>query len=356
MLKTLKHLGQVVPKFKSNNKDGGDDDNGYDRGKKRSNSLSGGNSSANRNRANSDLSLENTEVTHIPRVVIARDMSVQTEVSSCTVGCGKRSSALKKLALVLLHLLGLYLAGIAVLLCSPKVQSALLYLNLLNFPLGDPKNLAAWNLFSTRNIHVVTADNHTLYGYHVMPSATYSQLLRNSGNGTRLEDAVFDEQLSASERVILYLHGNALNRAHCDRVHTVQKLADMFSAHVVAFDYSGFGDSLGGPTFVTEADTHTDAIAMMFWIDSVVKDTVLNSKQKESKRPYLYVYGHSLGAAIGVQLVEYLEANKLTINMVLAGQILDSPFTSVAEVAVESPTSQQFPIFRNLGAIMLVVD
>ena len=55
----------------------------------------------------------------------------------------------------------------------------------------------------------------------------------------------WESALSAIDRpIFLYLHGNAFNRAALHRRELYDLLADM-QYHVIAFDYRGYGDSLG---------------------------------------------------------------------------------------------------------------
>jgi len=157
-------------------------------------------------------------------------------------------------------------------------------------------------------------DNEVLYGWHILPPKM---------NISSLQSTDFDGMLAHSSRIILYFHGNSANRGLKYRVDFVKTLATQYNAHVITFDYRGFGDSTGWPK--SEEDTTTDAYAVLNWVESVVckhgnghsyfgcgSNTSRRSndqchKDKDKKLPFLYFYGHSLGSAVGVALAHKLQ-------------------------------------------------
>jgi pimeloyl-ACP methyl ester carboxylesterase len=113
-----------------------------------------------------------------------------------------------------------------------------------------------------------------------------------------------------SSTVLLYLHGNDFNLGsnveHIVRLHRLG-----FS--VLAIDYRGYGRS--GGAFPSEAQVYRDA--------EVAFDHL--TKQRGIDPRSVIVYGHSLGAAIAIELALRRPA--------LAGVIAESGFTSVSDLA-----------------------
>jgi hypothetical protein len=112
----------------------------------------------------------------------------------------------------------------------------------------------------------------------------------------------------ASPRAILFLHGNAGNAFH--RLPNAEKLARL-GAGVLLLDYRGYGRSEGRPT---EAGVLLDARAALEHLTEV----------RGVPENRIVVFGRSLGGAVAVDLAQ---------GRPLAGVILESTFTSVADVA-----------------------
>lgn len=122
--------------------------------------------------------------------------------------------------------------------------------------------------------------------------------------------------------VVLYLHGNGLNVGanveHANRFHRL-------GLSVFLIDYRGYGKSQG--EFPTESQVYEDAA--LAW-NYLVKQRGINPKQ-------IYIYGHSLGGAVAIDLaVRYPQA---------AGLIVQGSFTSArAMVDFQSSVYRIFPI------------
>jgi hypothetical protein len=123
-----------------------------------------------------------------------------------------------------------------------------------------------------------------------------------------------------SERVLLYLHGNGANIganvAQASRFHQLG-----FS--VLLIDYRGYGMSDGG--FPTEASVYTDA--------QIAWDYLI---QRGVSPEQIFIYGHSLGGAIAINLA--------TQNPSAAGLIVQSSFTSMREMATYAKNLEIFPL------------
>ena len=122
--------------------------------------------------------------------------------------------------------------------------------------------------------------------------------------------------------VVLYLHGNGSNVGanveHANRFHRL-------GLSVFAIDYRGYGKSQGD--FPSESQVYEDA--QLAW-DYLVKQRGVNPHQ-------IYIYGHSLGGAIAIDLaVRHPEA---------AGLIVEGSFTSTrAMVDFQKGLFWLFPI------------
>ena len=121
--------------------------------------------------------------------------------------------------------------------------------------------------------------------------------------------------------VLLYLHGNGINIganvAHATRFHQLG-----FS--VLLIDYRGYGKSQGG--FPSESQVYQDAKAAWNYL--------IQKRQIPAKQ--IFVYGHSLGGAIAIDLgVSHPEA---------AGLILESTFTSMQAMVALSSQFRIFPV------------
>ena len=119
---------------------------------------------------------------------------------------------------------------------------------------------------------------------------------------------------AADAPALLYLHGSRWNLTGSS--FRIAKWREMgFS--VLAIDYRGFGQSSG--ELPTEAKTYQDAALAWEW---------LKAKMPDPQRRY--VYGHSLGGAVAIDLAARLGPHEA------AGLITESTFTSVPDVVAAS--------------------
>lgn len=135
--------------------------------------------------------------------------------------------------------------------------------------------------------------------------------------------------------VLLYLHGARYNVAgSAPRMRRMQELG--FS--VLAIDYRGFGKST--KSLPSEGTAREDAQAAWQW---------LAAHYPERKR---YIFGHSLGGAIGIDLAAQVQDEN--------GVIVEGTFTSIAEVVasfkwgwlpVEPFITQRFDSLKRVKSI-----
>jgi len=126
-------------------------------------------------------------------------------------------------------------------------------------------------------------------------------------------------------KVVLYLHGNDDNVATA--VREVAPLRDLGHS-VLVIDYRGFGASRG--RFPSEASVYEDAeAAWRYLVGAGVRPSEL------------YIYGHSLGGAIAIELARrHPEA---------AGLVVESSFTSIYDMAMLQRRYAWLPVRRLLN-------
>jgi hypothetical protein len=123
------------------------------------------------------------------------------------------------------------------------------------------------------------------------------------------------------DRYLLYLHGSALNIGanvtHARRFHHLG-----FS--VLLISYRGYGKSDG--MFPSEAQVYSDAQAAWTYL----------VEQKGLDPGAIFIYGHSLGGAVAIQLA--------LNNPAAGGLIVEAAFTSIADMARRIPKYRIFPL------------
>ena len=114
----------------------------------------------------------------------------------------------------------------------------------------------------------------------------------------------------SSERyTVLVCHGNAGNISH--RLDRTLLMHANLATDVLLFDYRGFGNSTGSPT---ESGTYEDVRAAYRYL--------VDERGIDERR--IILFGESLGAAVVLELATQVEA---------AGVVLESPFTSIRDMA-----------------------
>ena len=144
--------------------------------------------------------------------------------------------------------------------------------------------------------------------YHLVFEDLYLKVHSNSGRVERIHCWWIPADQS-SGRHLIYLHGSGLNiGANVSHARRFKELG--FS--VLLISYRGYGQSDGD--FPTEDQVYADAEAA--WIYLV--------EQKKIKPGDIFVYGHSLGGAVAINLaISHPEAR---------GLIVEATFTSMASV------------------------
>ncbi len=141
---------------------------------------------------------------------------------------------------------------------------------------------------------------------------------------------------------LLYLHGSRWNLT--GQLFRIEQLHAMgFS--VLAVDYRGFGQSRG--PLPSERSVYQDAL--------IAWEHLVRLQPEASKR---FIYGHSLGGAVAVNLAHELADDKQSPQA--AGLIVESSFTNLGDVAtavsntslpVRWLLSQEFDSLSKIGAV-----
>jgi pimeloyl-ACP methyl ester carboxylesterase len=134
-------------------------------------------------------------------------------------------------------------------------------------------------------------------------------------------------------RTVIYMHGNAENRnKQAWKYRWYHEEAD---AHVVAFDYRGFGDStcpkIAFDTCLREAALYQDALHVF--------ELVTNSTEQGGygvPPSCVIFHGHSLGSAVAVRVAHALSAH---LKTQIGGLILENALVSALEVSASSSMS-----------------
>lgn len=125
----------------------------------------------------------------------------------------------------------------------------------------------------------------------------------------------------ADARVVLYFHGNEGNVS--TSIGETALLRHL-GYSVLVVDYRGYGESDGA--FPSEASVYEDAEAAL---EALVESWRLKPRD-------IYVYGHSLGAAVAIDLAAR--------HPELGGLVVESAFTSIYDMAKLEPQYGIFPV------------
>ena len=124
-----------------------------------------------------------------------------------------------------------------------------------------------------------------------------------------------------SAPTIVYFHGNASNNGD---VVNLAAIFNQLGLSVLLVDYRGYGKS--SPIFPNELRAYEDAIAAWNYLT--------HKRQVEPKN--IFVYGHSLGGAIAIELASR--------HPEMAGLITEGTFTSILNMANSDKLLKIFPM------------
>jgi pimeloyl-ACP methyl ester carboxylesterase len=175
-----------------------------------------------------------------------------------------------------------------------------------------------------RQAHYIFRPQRTISATPSDYQLPFENLYIRVGDGTRANERIHAWWIPAEnpgDRYLLYLHGSALNiGANITHARRFQGLG--FS--VLLISYRGYGNSDGA--FPSEATVYSDAQAAWSYL----------TEQKGIDPGSIFIYGHSLGGAVAIELaVKHPSA---------AGLIIESTFTSIADMARGMPRYRLFPL------------
>lgn len=153
----------------------------------------------------------------------------------------------------------------------------------------------------------------------------YEEVFIRTGDGARI--CAWYVPCEGAEATLLFFHGNAGNIG--DRVELLRVYHDQWRVNQMIVDYRGYGKSSGK---VSEQGTYEDGRAAVRYLAS---DKGVSPKS-------LIFFGESLGSAVAVQMA---------MESPCAGLILESPFTSVSDMA-----EVHYPILARLIPLSIRYD
>ena len=235
----------------------------------------------------------------------------------------KRKAIKRLLALLLIALVVLTLYPLPALLVrySEWLQKALIFVHHVRTPFyGNLSDPSSYGLKLARQFELFHEDKCEIEVWQVLPGAYHKERGEGDGEDLALSESEFQTALSDGAPIVLYLHGNTGTRALYHRVEVYKYLTQEKGAHVITFDYRGYGNS---ECYPSERGMMEDALLVWNW----VREHAPNSK--------IYVWGHSLGSAAAT----YLTKELCDSGNQPSGLILDAPFTNMFDAAVNHPVS-----------------
>ena len=161
-------------------------------------------------------------------------------------------------------------------------------------------------LFQSRLLYLPNIGGHGLSATPADIGLAFEEVRFSTRDGASLHGWFIPAP--GAQHVVLHCHGNGGNISH--RLDSIRLFHDL-GLSVFIFDYRGYGQSAGRPD---EEGTYRDAEAAWKYL--------LDARSFAAGQ--IVVHGHSLGAAVAAQLVRGRQP---------AALILESPFTSIADVA-----------------------
>ncbi|KAJ1645682.1 hypothetical protein IWQ61_010291, partial [Dispira simplex] len=193
---------------------------------------------------------------------------------------------------------------------------------------------------SVRNGHLTTPDGVKLGFWHILPqSATHQRDFPHLQEPREALDCLtktFENQLKATPRVILYLHGQGGARDGPNRLRTYRSFYEIDpKAHIFALDYRGYGDSDGLP--LSEDLVTLDCLTAWTYL------------RKHVSAHQIVVYGHSLGTGLSVKLCHQL-AQQYEYPQALC---LENPFECLAKLSLEY---RDIPLLKPIASFKPLCD
>lgn len=267
-----------------------------------------------------------------------------------------------KLSLVVLIMsIALPILVVVMFCVSPKFQNVLIFMHQINFPPPSMVDLKQPMISHLTGLIPALACAHNdrtdgrsselgsylslnqpmpLAGWHIKPEIRCRDDPSIDPSAVRDPNADKCSSVAPLSRPVLYLHGNAENRAyHVTHARYNMLTSWPFCSDVFAFDYRGFGDNFGVPT--------QDSL-----IDDVIEMYQYVSRKYQLKS--LDIYAHSLGSAVATHALERIY-NQSIVNqsikqsdklpLITQHLVLEGAFTNIIDTVV---TYLPYPLSHNL--------
>jgi abhydrolase domain-containing protein 12 len=254
----------------------------------------------------------------------------------------------------------IYILFLVLLIIKPSLQTHAIYLHKLKLvwarDLYQPERFG-FAPHQVNPFYIAKSQGGRLQAWHILHVGIYlanQESLLSEPNQRRSSDrpetALSFRLLSQDPEAILviYLHGAAGTIASPRRIASYRAIgaADPDRAHILTFDYRGFGNSPGWPD---QEGLVLDATAVVEW--------AVHTAKIPAERVILF--GQSLGSAVALHLYEVLALQNTPRPVKVAGLVLVSPFTSTSAAATHyriagcmptlRPVSWCGPLFRCLA-------
>ncbi|KAK4154245.1 Alpha/Beta hydrolase protein [Chaetomidium leptoderma] len=194
--------------------------------------------------------------------------------------------------------------------------------------------------------HLTTADNETLYAWHILPLPVYSQHEAKLSS----QPSGFSKDITTTEnfrllrddpnaKLVISFHGNAAQLTQGHRPAHYHSLTSLHSPyHLLTLDYRGFGLSTGSPT---EQGLILDAEAAVHW--------AVHTAGVPASR--IVLVGHSLGTAVAAAATERFTAPRARApghGWDFAGVVLVAGFSSLPDMLSGYSIAGWVPVLRPL--------
>jgi pimeloyl-ACP methyl ester carboxylesterase len=192
---------------------------------------------------------------------------------------------------------------------------------------------------------IATKDGHRLFTWLVAPLGVYArhadEFVREQAGVEDITDKLAFQLLrnDPEARLLIYFHGNAATLGQQRRTEEYRSYSSgaCEKVFVLAFDYRGFGKSVGEPS---EMGLRNDAEAVVDW--------ALNTAKIPPSR--IVLLGHSLGTAVATAVaVHYAD-----IDVEFAGIILCAAFTNAGNAFASYSIAGVIPVLAPVKMIPAV--
>lgn len=252
----------------------------------------------------------------------------------------KKSFRICKMLFLILFFLAVIFTAVIPLLFrfSSLIQRGTVFMNIVNFSLRTPEDVGLqctrnWKLKLTVPSKSTGKEADIRLGvWHISP--------REAQCSVEGRSQVEHPKLKDGRLVVLYTHGMGGTRSSAHRVALYKMLSNQLNAHVIAFDYRGYGDS-SFEQWPTADRLANDTMAIYNWLTQV--------EQVPSSR--ILLWGHSLGTAVAIRFLSILEHHSVPSGPMAA--VLESPFTSLREAIPVFPLAKLFSLLPHFDYCFL---